>query len=123
MTEEYTPNTEELEQAIEIYSKFADSAEGMPPQAKNIVTAAAVDLLPKSIQPYAKRELAVQYLLAAENHMQEQQNAAAKVYTALAMQYLQEAGIDMEPVIPTKEQENKQGYDISKLFEPYKGGE
>lgn len=122
MTERYKPNIEELEQAIEIYTKLADETKGMQPQERNTVTAAAVDLLPESIQPYAKRELAIQYLLAAEGHMQENQNAAANVYTALAIQYLQEAGVDLEKVIPAQEGENKQGYDISKLFEPHNGG-
>lgn len=113
------PDAADLESAIKTYKQFAERASEMPTlAAKNIITAAAIDLLPESIKPYAKAEMAAQYMIQAQNAEADGKHAAAKVYTAIALHYMSQTGIRLDQVLPETAGKDDSSKYIASLFEP-----
>jgi len=122
------PDAADLESAIKTYKQFAERAEELPTAAKNTVTAAAIDLLPESIKPYARAEMAAQYMVQAQGAEAKGNHAAAKVYTAIALHYMSQTGIRLDQVLPETAGKDDSSKYIASLFakapeyNPEKGG-
>ncbi len=115
------PNTEDLEKAIKTYDQFAGKVNGKTPSSANrVITAAVMDMLPESIKPYAKAELAAQYMVEAQTAEADGKHAAAKVYTAIALHYMSQTGIRLDQVLPETAGNDGSNKYIESLFAPAK---
>ena len=113
------PNQEDLEKAIKMYDQFASQVKtDTQDSTRRVINAATIDMLPDSIKPYAKAELAAQYLIEAQKTEKNGNHAAAKIYTAIAMNYMSQTGINLNQVLPGLDDKDDVKKYIASLFEP-----
>jgi len=128
MGDTYKDLEKDIQTAYKICEDYVLKAKNLPGQFRKPMMAAAIDLLPESIQPYAKAELAAEYMTQAQDAEADGQHAAAKVYTAVALHYMSQTGIRLDQVLPETAGKDDSSKYIASLFakapeyNPEKGG-
>lgn len=118
MEDTYKDLEKDIRKAYDTFEEYVLKAQNLPNQFRKPMMAAAIDLLPESIKPYAKAELAAEYMIQAQKAEQDGEHAAAKVYTAVALHYMSQTGIRLDQVLPETAGKDDSSKYIASLFEP-----